>query len=62
MFPRPALFLSFALLVIFCPASRAEEIDIGSRLELFVDDLLIERMTGGLICFDGQCKRRFRLV
>ena len=48
MLLKHTLFLSFVFLVIFCSSSRAEEVDIGSRLELFVDDLLIERMTGGL--------------
>ena len=48
MLLKHTLFLSFVFLVIFYSSSRAEEVDIGARLELFVDDLLIERMTGGL--------------
>ena len=30
-----------------CPAGAAEPVNIGSRLELFVDDYLIEKMEGG---------------
>ena len=45
---KHSLVLLFLFLVVVCTSSRAEEIDIGSRLELFVDDLLIERMTGDL--------------
>src|SRR6187401_2560454 len=45
-FPRILVrFLSF-LVLLFPLISLAETIDIGSRRELFVDQYLIQRMTG----------------
>ena len=42
------MLLTFALGCAVCPAATGTEpIDIGSRLELMVDEYLIERMTGG---------------
>ena len=43
------LIISIALSVIWMiqPAVSAERITIGSRLELMIDNYLIERMSGG---------------
>ncbi len=40
------LFALAAAIALIAPAAAAEPIDIGSRLELFVDDALIEKMDG----------------
>jgi hypothetical protein len=40
--------LATAICLIWAASVSAEPIDIGSRLELFVDDILIEQMTGGV--------------
>jgi hypothetical protein len=45
-------FLSCAVILAFTaisPALATEPVEIGSRLELFVDDFLIERMTGDVM-------------
>jgi len=46
MLPRHLLMLALGCAVC-CAATGTEPIDIGSRLELMVDDYLIQRMTGG---------------
>ena len=42
------VFLTLAVGVsVCCAATGTQPIDIGSRLELMVDDYLVERMSGG---------------